>query len=114
MNPLGLQAQIYTAIAAAALLLSTLAWGYYWRGEAFEARGERDMARALAQRCSDSVDQLKAEGDAAKKRSAKALAEARKRTLTLGASLQRLESALKNPPPNATCDSAWSVIESQR
>jgi len=103
----------------AVAVLALIAFGLYWRGEAYQARGERDLALAqisvlsvAVETCSSSVDHAKRAADAAVQGTAALLAEARRLKAPTRHTVERIEKIIREPaPPGAGCDEAWSVIE---
>lgn len=103
------------AVALAAATLAAL----WYRGEAAQAGGERDLALAQlavladsVQRCNVATDAVKRVGDAGVKASRDLLALARERFRPQDpAIIQRLEDLIRNPPAGADCRDAWREIE---
>lgn len=115
------QALLIAAAVGAALLLAAVAYGLWWRGEAYEARADLNTEKAKVsiltdsvQRCSDSVDSAKKQGDAALALGRDLLTHARSLASGNTASIARIEELMKNPPTGASCDAAWAALEAER
>jgi len=93
------------------LVLGLFVWGFYWRGEAYEARAQAANLDSGMKACSAGVDAAKKASDAAMELGRSALAEIRKQNAPLQSQIARLEGLMKNPPPGADCNSAWTAIE---
>lgn len=119
---LPLQAKAIAVAAVAVAFLAVAAWGFYWRGEALGARGERDVAIAQAnvlaeglKTCNAGVDQAKRAGDAAVAAAGELAAAARRLKVPVKETVQRIETVIeKGTPPGAGCEDAWRVIEADR
>lgn len=120
--PARIQALLIGALVAGVLLLGAIATAFWWRGEALQARGERDLAIAQTQIlaksvqvCSDGVDQAKRAADTAVKLGGQLLAAARQQYSGTRQQAERIEELLKRPPPDgAGCEQAWDAIEAER
>lgn len=112
------------ALVLVAVCAVLLCYGLYWRGEAMQARGERDLAlaqvevvSAAAKACSSSVDQAKRVGDAAVAAGAELLAAARRIKQPIIQKVERIERVIHDNPPTpeqaADCSWGWDLIEQQ-
>lgn len=120
-GPARVKALLVGAVALASVVLALLAYGLWWRAEAFQARAERDHAidqlavvSAAAQACSAAVDHAKAVGDAAVKATGELVAAARRLSKPAEKTIERIETILERPaPPGAGCSEAWDEIETE-
>lgn len=118
-GPARVKGLLVGALAIAGLGLALLVYALWWRGEALQARGERDLALAqvtvvssAAKACSDGVDQAKRAGDAAVSASAELVAAAQRLKAPVRVERQTIEHWLEKPtPPGAGCDQAWNELE---
>jgi hypothetical protein len=119
-SPARLQALLVAALAMLVVILALLIYGLWWRGQALQARGERDSARdqvvvvsAAAEACSESVARAKAIAGAELAAAHRALEDFRRLHAGQRAAVARLEGLLERPAPaGAGCDAAWAAIES--
>lgn len=121
-----IQALLVGALAMAAVCLALTAYGLWWRSEAYQARGERDVAIAQARALAAGIEACSA-GVAAAQRAAlnavstgrELLAQAQRLARPAIAEAKRIEELLKQKPParadgkQAGCDDAWDEIEGQ-
>ena len=109
-------------IGAAALGIALVLVGGYalWlRGEGYQVRAERDLAKVQieilsdsVQTCNASIDHAKRAADAAIKGTAVLLAEARRLKAPARHTVERIEKIIQQPaPPGAGCSEAWDLIE---
>jgi hypothetical protein len=118
-SPARLQALLVAALAMLVVILALLIYGLWWRGQALQARGERDSARdqvavvsAAAEACSESVARARAIAGAELAAAHRALEDFRRLHAGQRAAVARLEGLLERPaPPGAGCDAAWAAIE---
>lgn len=121
-GPARLKALLVGVLAGLVVLLAVAAIALWWRGEALQARGERDLAIAQAQVlaksvkvCSDGVDQAKRAADTAVALGGRLLAAASQQYAGARKQAQRIEEILKRPTPaGAGCEEAWDAIEADR
>jgi hypothetical protein len=118
-SPARLQALLVAALAMLVVILALVVYGLWWRGQALEARGERDSARdqvavvsAAAEACSESVTRARAIAGAELAAAHRALEDFRRLHAGQRAAVARLEGLLARPAPSgAGCDAAWAAIE---
>lgn len=110
---------VITLLVVALAFVGLFTWGMSWKADAIKMEAERDAARTqvaiLAESvkaCSAGVDEVKKASDAAMNFGQAALAEMKRRNAPVTAQITRLEALIKNPPKGATCDDAWTQIES--
>lgn len=121
-GPARIQALLIGALAMALVCAALLIYGLWWRGEAFEARRDRDVFKMQASVLSDGLTRCNAGADEAKRAGDRAvglvrglLEDIRKQNGPLLGQASRIEELLKNPTPNgAGCDAAWDEIEKNR
>ncbi len=121
-GPARIQALLVGAMAFAITALALLAWGFWWRAEAYQARAERDRERvqvtvlaSAVNACNAGVDQAKRVGDAAVATGAELLEAARKLKAPQKHTIERIETVIERPrAPGEGCDWAWSEIEAQQ
>ena len=110
------------ALAVVALVIAGLAaWGLWWRGEAMQARGERDVAIAQAnvladglKVCNAGVDQAKRVGDAAVAATAELVKAAQRIKRPAKETVITVEKWLEQPTPKGEdCRHAWARIEAE-
>jgi len=119
MNPLGLQAQLWTAGIAAATCAALLTWGLYWRGEyretkavlvALEAQGK--ILVGAVKDCTAGAERVKDLGDKAVASMDELLGKARTLTAPKWKTVEKIETIIERPaPPGAGCNEAWAEIE---
>jgi hypothetical protein len=115
-----LEALLFAALAMLVVILALLIYGLWWRGQALQARGERDSARdqvvvvaAAAEACSESVARAKAIAGEQLAAAHRALEDFRRLHAGQRAAVARLEGLLERPAPAGSgCDAAWAAIES--
>lgn len=124
LNPLGLQAQLYTAAAAAAVCAALLTWGLYWRGEYREAKvsvvalqAQGEVLAGAVKTCSAGADMVASVGQAALAGMAAAQEKIEKANLPTQRTIERIERVIERPTPLGPdgrpvgCDAAWDLIE---
>ncbi len=120
-GPARVQALLGGAAVLALGVAVLLTFGLWWRGEAYQARGERDVAIAQArvlsgslQACNAGVDQAKAAGDRALADMAELLAKARKVAGKRVRVIERIEKIIHEPAkPGEDCNWAWERLEGE-
>lgn len=121
-GPARIQALLLCALAMVAACLGLLVYGLWWRGEAYSARAERDVAVAQAEvlagglkACNAGVDEAKRVGAAAVAAAGELVAAARRLKQPARETVQRIETIIeKGTPAGAGCEDAWRVIEADR
>lgn len=125
-GPAQLKALLAGAAAMVAVCLAAVSVALWYRGEAYQARGERDLAiaqsKVLAQgiaACSAGVAAAHEAAGRAVSQSRQLLAEAQRLHAGGVAQAKRIEELLKQKPPArpdgkpAGCDEAWDRIEQE-
>src|SRR5688572_15439782 len=94
-------------VGAALVVAALLIFGLYWRGEAYQARAEADLARAqisvlvaATETCKASVDQARRVGEAAIAGTAELVAAARRLKQPARHTIERIETILERPTPS--------------
>lgn len=118
-GPARIKGLLVGALVAGAACLALLVFGLYWRGEAYQARGERDLAIAQGdvlaagiESCNAGVELAHSVAGAAVDQMRKLVDQARKQAAGARAQVARIEDLLKQPvPAGAGCDEAWELLE---
>lgn len=124
--PARAKALLAAAAAMALLCLGLTSWALLERAAAFQARGEAAQARAerdraidqaavlgaAASACTASVEDAKAVAAGALAATEKLVDAARRRSEPARHTVERIETILERPaPPGAGCDRAWDELE---
>lgn len=118
-GPARIKMLLVGALVMAGTCASLLAYGLWWRADAYQARAQRDVAMAqikvlgaAVDRCTASVERVGRAGDEAVKIAGAMLKQAERLAQPAAKEIARLEELLKKPaPPGANCDTAWDALE---